>query len=69
MDNDTIEMDKLDAKIEVRLPTITKNFLSELSREQKVKLNYEIIKLMVEHIHMSCIDYNKYTSTKSKDTL
>ena len=38
MDNDTIEMDKLDAKIEVRLPTITKNFLSELSREQKVKL-------------------------------
>lgn len=61
--DENIKIDKLDAKIEVRCPTITKDLLSKLSPEQKKNLNLKLLKVMAEAIHLSRLNYSDYLSS------
>jgi len=64
-----IRIDKLDDKVEIRVPSILKTFIQELSPEQKKTLNTNILKLMAEAVHMSRLNYSDYLSSESKSTL
>jgi hypothetical protein len=66
---ENIKMDKLDDKVEIRVPSITKKLLSGLPPENKKHLNMEILKLMATEIHLSRLDYSDYLSTESTSTL
>jgi len=67
--DENIKIDKLDDKIEVRCPTITKDLLSKLSPEQKKNLNLKLLKVMAEAIHLSRLNYSDYLSSDSSATL
>lgn len=64
-----IKMDKLDEKIEVRVPAILKTNLAILSAEEKKSLNLELLKTMAKAVHMSRLNYSDYLSSESNSTL
>lgn len=64
-----IKIDKLDEKIEVRVPSILKSSLSNLSAEEKKSLNLELLKIMEKAVHLSRLNYSDYLSSESTHTL
>ena len=64
-----IKIDKLDEKIEVRIPSILKKHLTILSPEEKKALNLDLLKLMARAVHLSRLNYSDYLSENSSSTL
>jgi len=67
--SEEIKIDKLDDKVEIRVPTILKNHLSTLSADQKKILNLELLKTMATAVHQSRLKYSDYLSSESISTL
>lgn len=67
--SDEIKIDKLDEKVEIRVPSILKNHLSTLSADQKKLLNLELLKTMAGAVHQSRLNYSDYLSSESNSTL
>ena len=64
--NDTFdfEIDKRDLIFQIRIPTVTKDFLEKLTTKQKTELNEKILLVMSETIHMANFDPKIYLTSE-----
>jgi len=60
---DLSEIDKCDDLFQIRIPTITKEFLKKLSAKQQAELKDEILIVITRAIHMANFDPKFYLAS------
>lgn len=61
---DLSEIDKCDDLFQIRIPTVTKEFLKKLSAKQQAELKEEILLIISKHIHMANFDPKTYLASE-----
>jgi len=59
-----VEMDKRDSIFQIRIPTVTKDYLDKLSTKQKSELNEKILITIAKAIHMANFDPKLYLASE-----